>query len=80
MELKNLFKMIKAICITNLEGYECPITKFSYPPQIGDKVKVIKEGQIKYLNVIEISHSVSDMSGEPQIIVELGDSRQILKG
>ena len=72
--------MIKAVCITKLEGYECPVTKFAYPPQIGDKVKVRKGGKIEYLTILEVSHSTNEMSGNPEIIVELGNERKILKG
>ncbi len=72
--------MVKAICRTHLDGYECPVTQFACPPIIGDKVKVIKEGKLDYLTVLEVLHSTSEMSGEPQIIVELGNKRQILGG
>lgn len=64
-------QFINAKCFTELEGYECPITKFAAVPNIGDKVKVIHEGKVTYLKVIDVMHSehISDMS--PYLYIKL---------
>lgn len=63
---------INATCFTDLEDYNCPITKFVAIPNIGDKVKVLYKGNITYLKVVDVMHSehIPDMS--PYLYVKLG--------
>jgi len=61
---------IKAICRTNLDDYNCKVvTKFSALPRIGERVTVLKKGEVTKLKICKITHDESN--GEPFIIVEL---------
>jgi hypothetical protein len=63
---------INATCITDLEGYICPITKFVSIPNIGDKVKTFYGDKVVYLKVLEILHVENDATKKPYIFVKLG--------
>lgn len=61
---------IKAICRTNLDGYDCRlVTKFVALPRIGESVTVFKQGALLTLKICKITHD--EFNGEPLIIVEL---------
>jgi hypothetical protein len=66
--------MIRGICKTNLDNYDCSKVKiFVSLPRIGDRVAVTYTGtpvESRVLRVVDITHDV-DAFNNPFIIVEL---------
>jgi hypothetical protein len=62
---------IEAQCRTNLDYYQCPVTKFVALPRITESVRVLNaKGEQTTLRVCQITHAVK-IDGTPFIIVEL---------
>lgn len=63
--------MIDATCHTNLDDYDCSLVKkFVTLPQIGNKVRVLKNGNKTTLKIVDITHDVNE-KGEPKLLIEL---------
>ncbi len=62
--------MIPVKCTTNLDDYDCYITRVACTPDIGDKVKVLYKGINRALSIVQITHA-EIINGRPHLILEL---------
>ncbi len=59
------------ICTTNLDDYDCYVTKVITSPRIGERVSVRRKGVHTTLKIVQITHNQTVIDHEPYLVVEL---------